>query len=71
MTLTYQPFTDNEQVLISCWLLDATTLEFNITKHYQGIMLKQFQQQLTAPPNRQTLLSNMKEKLFLNFLSGT
>lgn len=71
MTLMYQPFTDNDQVLISCWLFDATTLEFNITKHYQDIMLKQFQQQLTVPPNRQTLLSNMKEKLFLKFLSET
>ena len=63
----YQAFTCNDQVLISCWLFDAATLEVDITKHYQCITLKQFQQQLMVPRNRQTLLSNMEEKTFIFF----
>ena len=31
-------------MLVLCWLLDAATLEVNITDHFQDITLKQFQQ---------------------------
>ena len=50
--------------MIFCWMvplfvkIDAATSEVNMPNHSQDIMLKQFQQQLTLPPNKQNLLSN-------------
>ena len=59
-----------------CWLLfllvktDTAIFEVNMTNHSQDITKKQFQQQLVAPPHKQTLLRNtyMEENYLTYFL---
>ena len=66
---------DNAQVLIFYWLpplivkIEAVTLEVNMTNYSQGTTEKHFQQQLSVPPHKQTLLHKMyKEEIYFTFL---